>query len=88
MTLIHTFQICVNMMFIKGLSWGRYYFSCLQMIFIHKSLNNIVTKLFADDANCFISDKDFNSLERLAEIELNKLQKMDKCKQIDNKFWS
>ena len=42
---------------------------------IHKSLNNIVIKLFADDTNCFISDKDFNSLERLAEIELNKLQK-------------
>ena len=42
---------------------------------IHKSLNNIVIKLSADDTNCFISDKDFNSLERLAEIELNKLQK-------------
>ena len=35
---------------------------------IHKSLNNIVIKLFVDDTNCFISDKDFNSLERLAEI--------------------
>ena len=32
---------------------------------IHKSLNNIVIKLFANDTNCFISDKDFNSLERL-----------------------
>ena len=42
---------------------------------MHKSLNNIVIKLFADDTNCFISDKDLNSLERLAEIELNKLQK-------------
>ena len=42
---------------------------------IHKSLSNIVIKLFADDTNCFISDKDFNSLERLAEIELNQLQK-------------
>ena len=42
---------------------------------IHKSLNNIVIKLFADDTNCFISDRDFSSLERLAEIELNKLQK-------------
>ena len=42
---------------------------------IHKSLSNIVIKLSADYTNCFISDKDFNSLERLAEIELNKLQK-------------
>ena len=42
---------------------------------LHKSLNNIVIKLFADDTNCFISDKDFNSLKRLAEIELSKLQK-------------
>ena len=32
-------------------------------------------KLFADDTNCFISGNYFNSLERLAEIELNKLQK-------------
>ena len=42
---------------------------------MHKSLNNIVIKLSAYDTNCFISDKDFNSLERLTEIELNKLQK-------------
>ena len=32
--------------------------------------------------------KNFNSSERLVEIELNRLQKMDKCKQIDNKFQS
>ena len=42
---------------------------------IHNSLDNIIIKLFADDTNCFISGNDFNSLERLAEIELNKLQK-------------
>ena len=30
-------------------------------------------KLFADDRNCFVYD--FNSLERLVETELNKLQK-------------
>ena len=41
---------------------------------IHKSLNNTVIKLFADDTNCFLSGNDFSSLERLAETELNKLQ--------------
>ena len=47
---------------------------------IHKSLDKIIIKLFADDTNCFISGNNFNQLERLAETELNKLQKMDKCK--------
>ena len=42
---------------------------------IHKSLDKIIIKLFADDANCFISGNNFNQLERLAETELNKLQK-------------
>ena len=42
---------------------------------IHRSLSEITVKLFADDTNCFISDKDFNSLKKLAERELNKLQK-------------
>ena len=42
---------------------------------IHKSLSNIIIKLFADDTNCFVSGKDFNSLERLVELELNKMQK-------------
>ena len=42
---------------------------------IHRSLSEITLKLFADDTNCFISDKDFNSLQKLAERELNKLQK-------------
>ena len=32
---------------------------------IHKSLNIIVIKLFADDTNCFLSGNDFSSLERL-----------------------
>ena len=41
---------------------------------IHKSLNNTVIKLFADNTNCFLSGNDFSSLERLAETELNKLQ--------------
>ena len=40
----------------------------------HKSLNNTVIKLFADDTNCFLSGDNFSSLERLAETELNKLQ--------------
>ena len=42
---------------------------------IHRSLSKITIKLFADDTNCFISDKNFNSLERLVEIELNRLKK-------------
>ena len=42
---------------------------------IHNSLDNIIIKLFADDTNCFVSGNDFNSLERLAETEPNKLQK-------------
>ena len=32
---------------------------------IHKSLNNVVIKLFADDTNCFLSGNDLSSLERL-----------------------
>ena len=42
---------------------------------IHKSLDKIIIKLFADDTNCFISGNNFNQLEGLAETELNKLQK-------------
>ena len=42
---------------------------------IHRSLSEITIKLFADDINRFISDKDFNSPENLVERELNKLQK-------------
>ena len=42
---------------------------------INKSLENIIIKLFADDTNCFISGNNFNQLERLVEVELNKLQK-------------
>ena len=42
---------------------------------IHKSLSYVIIKLFADDTHCFISGKDFISLERLVELELNKLQK-------------
>ena len=42
---------------------------------IHNSIGNIIIKLFADDTNCFVSGIDFNLLERLAETELNKLQK-------------
>ena len=42
---------------------------------INKSLENIIVKLFVDDTNCFISGNDFNQLERLVEVELNKLQK-------------
>ena len=42
---------------------------------IHNSLDKIIIKLFADDTNCFVSGNDFNLLERIAETELNKLQK-------------
>ena len=42
---------------------------------INKSLDHIIVKLFADDTNCFISGNNFNQLERLVEVELNKLQK-------------
>ena len=42
---------------------------------IHKSLDKIIIKLFADNTNCFISGNNFNQLERLTETELNKLQK-------------
>ena len=38
-------------------------------------MDKIIIKLFADDTNCFISGNNFNQLERLAETELNKLQK-------------
>ena len=41
---------------------------------INKSLENIFAKLFADDTNCLISGNDFNQLERLVEVELNKLK--------------
>ena len=41
---------------------------------INKSSENIIVKQFADDTNCFISGNDFNQLERLVEVELNKLQ--------------
>ena len=42
---------------------------------INKSSDHIIVKLFADDTNCFVSANNFNQLERLVEIELNKLQK-------------
>ena len=41
---------------------------------IHKALDKMILKIFADDTNCFISGNNFNQLERLAETELNKLQ--------------
>ena len=43
---------------------------------IYKSLDHIIVKLLADDTNCFISGNNFNQLERLVELELNKLQKL------------
>ena len=42
---------------------------------IHNSLDKIIIKLFADETDCFVSVDDFNLLERIAETELNKLQK-------------
>ena len=41
---------------------------------INKSLDHLIVKLFADDTNCFISGNNFNQLERLVEVELDKLQ--------------
>ena len=62
---------------------GSFLGPMLFLLFINdtnRSLENIIVKLFADNTNCFISGNDFNQLERLLEVELNKLQKMDKCK--------
>ena len=42
---------------------------------MNKSLDNIIVKPFANDTNCFISGNNFNQLERLVEVKLNKLQK-------------
>ena len=61
-----------------GVSQGSVLGPMLFLLFIndiHRSRSEITIKLFADDTNCIISDKDFNSLEKLLEGELNKLQK-------------
>ena len=42
---------------------------------IYKSLQSIIIKLFADDANYFLSGNDFNLLDRQAELKLNELRK-------------
>ena len=59
-------------------SQGSVHGSILFLLFIndiHRSLSKIIIQLFANDTNCFLSDKNFNSLERLVEIELNRLRK-------------
>ena len=53
---------------------------------IHKSLDKIKIKLFADDTNCFISGNNFHQLERLAETELSKLQKWIKANKLTINF--
>ena len=54
--------------------------------YIHRSLSEITIKLFADDTNCFISDKGFNSLEKLVERELNKLKKRINANKLTTNF--
>ena len=39
-----------------------------------------------DDTNCFISGNNFNQLERLVEVELNKLQKWINANELTIKF--
>ena len=53
---------------------------------IHKSLNNIVIKLFADGTNCFLLGNYFSSLEILAETELNKLQTWINANDLTNNY--
>ena len=53
---------------------------------INKSLDHIIVKLFADDTNCFISGNNFNQLERLVEVELNKLQKWKNANKLTINF--
>ena len=54
---------------------------------VNKSLENIVIKLFANDTNCFISGNDFDQLERLVEVELNKLQKWINANKLTINFY-
>ena len=60
--------------------WSRPILFLLFINDINKSLDHIIVKLLVDDTNCFISGNNFNQLERLVEVELNKLQKIDKRK--------
>ena len=41
---------------------------------INHSLNEVTIKRFADDANCFFSGEDFNSLMEIVIKEMNSLQ--------------
>ena len=71
-----------------GVSQGSVLEPILFLLFpndIHNSLDNII-KLFADDTNCFVSGNDFNLLERLAETELNKLQKWTNANKLTINF--
>ena len=41
---------------------------------INHSSNEVITKVFADDTNCFFSGEDFNSLMEIVTREMNSLR--------------
>ena len=73
---MESFRSILFLLFIISFIFCFFYLLILFLLFIndtHKSLQNIIVELSADDTNCFISGNGFNQLERLVEVELNKL---------------